>query len=215
MDRWSSGDPIVLREIWRGKVFEARPATVVEDAPDQTTLVIPGGVRCGVPFGEDGAELRLPDRPWRLEIRQRGPEPILSFAWPDAAYSVLRWPTDEGASVWYVNLQRPLERTPIGFDTTDHVLDLLVRADGTWTWKDEEELAEAVHLGLFTPDQAAAFRAEGERAVSRILDREPPFDHDWISWRPDPSWPEPSLPDGWDRSFRSGASASPDDGNDG
>lgn len=199
MERWSPGDPIVLREIWRGRVFEARPATVVADAPEQTTLVILGGVRCGVPVGDDGDELRLPDRPWRLEIRQRGPEPILSFAWPDAAYSVLRWSIDDGVPVWYVNLQRPLERTAIGFDTTDHALDVLVRADGTWRWKDEEELADAVHLGLFTPDQASAFQAEGERALRRILHREPPFDRDWSDWRPDPSWPVPTLIAAWDR----------------
>lgn len=196
MERWSPGDPIVLREIWRGSVFEARPAIVVDDAPEQTTLFIPGGVRCAVPVGDDGTELRLPDRPWRLEIRRRGPEPILSFAWPETAYSVLRWPTDEGASVWYVNLQRPLERTPIGFDTTDHALDLLVRADGSWTWKDEEELAEAVRLGLFTSDQALEFRDEGERALRRILDEDPPFDRDWTHWRPDPSWPLPSMTSG-------------------
>lgn len=199
MERWSPGDPIVLREIWRGRVFEARPATVVEDVPEQTTLVIPGGVSCGVPVAEGGAELRLPDRPWRLEVRRRGPEPILSFAWPNAAYSVLRWPTDEGVPVWYVNLQRPLERTPIGFDTTDHALDVLVTSDRRWTWKDEEELAEAVDLGLFTPDQASAFRAEGERALRRIVDRDPPFDRDWTDWRAEPSWPMPTLPEGWDR----------------
>jgi hypothetical protein len=199
MERWSPGDPIVLREIWRGKVFEARPATVVEDTPEQTTLVIPGGVGCGVPVGEDGAELRLPNRPWSLEIRQRGPEPILSFAWPDAAYSVLRWPTDEGVPAWYVNLQLPLERRPIGFDTTDHALDVLVHPDGTWSWKDEEELSDAVGLGLFTPEEATAFRAEGERALRRILRREPPFDRDWSGWHPAPSWPVPTLIAGWDR----------------
>ncbi|HEU4354138.1 MAG TPA: DUF402 domain-containing protein [Actinomycetota bacterium] len=199
MERWSTGDPIVLREIWRGRVFEARPATVVEDAPEQTTLVIPGGVRCGVPIGEDGAELRLPDRPWRLEVRQRGPEPILSFAWPETPYAVLRWTTEEGTPVWYVNLQRPLERTELGFDTADHALDVIVELDGSWAWKDEDELAEAVEHGLFTIEETERFRAEGERAVARILDREPPFDHDWSPWRPDPSWATPMLPDGWDR----------------
>jgi uncharacterized protein len=198
MERWSPGDPIVLREVWRGKVFEARPATVVEDAPEQTTLVIPGGVWCGVPVDEDGAELRLPDRPWRLEIRRRGPVPILSFAWPEAAYSVLRWPADEGLPVWYVNLQDPLQRTELGFDTTDHALDVIVELDGTWRWKDEDELEEAADNGLFTADEAAAFRADGNRAVARILDRAPPFDRDWSSWRPDPGWAIPSLPDGWD-----------------
>ena len=58
-------------------------------------LLLPGGVRCGVPIGPDGRELRLPDRPWHLEVRQRGDQPILSFAWPDTPYSVLLW-TAEG-----------------------------------------------------------------------------------------------------------------------
>jgi hypothetical protein len=42
-------------------------------------------------------------------------------------------------------------------------------------------------------------RADGERAVRRVLDRAPPFDRDWTAWRPDPSWPVPVLPEGWDR----------------
>lgn len=199
MERWSPGDAIVLREIWHGRVFEARPATVVEDAPEQTTLVIPGGVGCAVPVSEDGAELRLPDRPWHLEVRERGPNPILSFAWPGTPYAVLRWTTEETIPAWYVNLQEPLRRTAVGFDTVDHALDLVVGLDDTWTWKDEDELAQAVGDDLFTQDQAERFRAQGELALRRILDREPPFDRDWADWRPDPSWPLPTLPDGWDR----------------
>lgn len=198
MTRWSSGDAVLLRELWSGRVFAARPAIVVADEPGQTMLFVPGRVSCGLPIGDDGEELRLPDRPWHLEVRDRGANPILSFAWPDTRYAVLRWSTPEGAPVWYVNLQDPLRRTPLGFDTVDHALDVLVGLDGTWRWKDEEELAEAVDLGLFTDEEAAAFRAEGQRAAARILDREPPFDHDWSGWRPDPSWPTPSLPEGWE-----------------
>lgn len=199
MRRWSPGDAIVLREIWRGEVFEARPAIVVEDRPERTTLLVPGRVRCGVPVGEDGNHLRLPDRPWRLEERARGPNPVLSFAWPATPYAVLRWHTPDGVHAWYVNLQDPLRRAAIGFDTTDHALDVIVNADGSSEWKDEDELAQAVANGLFTSADAEHFRADGERAVARILDREPPFDRDWSSWRPDPSWPVPTLPAGWDR----------------
>ncbi len=199
MRRWSSGDPIVLRELWRGAVFAARPAIVVEDAPDRTTLLVPGGARCGVAIGDDGTELRVPDRPWRLEVRERGPSDVLSFAWPGEPYGVLRWHTPDRAHAWYVNLQDPLRRTRFGFDTVDHALDVLVRLDGTWTWKDEDELAEAVANGLFTPGDAERFRADGERAVQRILGGHPPFDRDWSSWRPDPAWPTPTLPEGWDR----------------
>jgi len=199
MRRWSPGDPVVIRELWRGEVFAARPATVVEDQPDRTTLLVPAGVTCGVPVDRDGAELRVPDRPWRLEVRERGPNDLLSFAWPDTSCAVLRWYAPDGMHAWYVNLQDPLRRTALGFDTTDHALDVIVALDGTWAWKDEDELAEAVAHGLFTAEDAERFRADGERAVARILDRQPPFDRDWSTWRPDPSWPAPTLPEGWDR----------------
>jgi uncharacterized protein len=197
--RRSPGDAVLVREVWRRRVFEARPAIVVQDAAEQTMLLVPGGIACGLPIGDDGAEIRLPDRPWHLEVRERGPSPILSFAWPETPYAVLRWSTEEGTPIWYVNLQDPLRRTALGFDTVDHALDVIVELDGTWRWKDEDELAEAVARGLFTPDRAATFRVDGERAVARILDREPPFDRDWGGWHPDPGWPVPSLPEGWDR----------------
>jgi len=194
-----TGEGIVIREVWHGRVFEARPTTVVQDEPDQTTLLLPGGVRFGLPIGQDGRELRLPDRPWHLEVRQRGDQPILSFAWPDTPYSVLLWTAEDRRRVWYVNLQDPLTRTSLGFDTVDHALDVVIELDrSAWRWKDEEELADAVQDGLFTPQEAAAFRASGERAVERILGGEPPFDRDWGDWRPDPSWPTPELRPGWD-----------------
>lgn len=181
-------------------MFEARPTIVVEDEPERTMLLLPGGVRCGIPVGADGRELRLPDRPWRLEVRPRGEQPILSFAWPDTPYSVLLWTAEEDRRVWYVNLQDPLTRSALGFDTVDHALDVVVELDrSSWRWKDEDELAEAVDRGLFTPAEASDFRAWGERAVERILSMEPPFDRSWDTWRPDPAWGVPELPDGWDR----------------
>jgi len=197
--RWSPGQPVVLRELWRGAVFAARPAIVVQDDPEQLAVVVPQRVRCAVPIDAGGAELRVPDRPWHLEVRERGPNDILSFAWPETPYAILRWHARDGVHAWYVNLQDPLRRTAIGFDTTDHALDAIVAIDGTWTWKDEDELAEAVAHGLFTAEDAERFRADGERAAARILDREPPFDRDWSHWHADPAWPEPSLPAGWDR----------------
>lgn len=162
-------------------------------------LFLPGRTRCGVPLGDDGHELRLPDRPWRLEVRPRGPQPILSFAWPDLPYAVLLWTTGSGHRAWYVNLQAPLDRTPIGFDTVDHALDLVIELDrSSWRWKDEEELDVAVRDGLFTEAEAEGFRAWGERARDRILAGDPPFDRDWTEWRPDPSWEVPELVTGWE-----------------
>ena len=80
---------------------------------------------------------------------------------------------------------------PIGYDTFDEKLDLIVRPDGSVEWKDEDELEQAAALGLV---DAEAVRAE----AARVLE-EWPFPTGWEDWRPDPDWPIPQLPDGWDR----------------
>jgi hypothetical protein len=197
---WQPGDSIVLRERWGSAIFEARPTTVVLDLPERTMLFVPADVVCALPIDDDGAELRMPDRPWHLELRPRGHSAILSFAWPDTPYAILLLLDNDGSPRgWYVNLQTPLARTPVGFDTVDHALDVLVTLDrSSWTWKDEDELAEAIALGLFTEADAASFRSWGERAVEHLVNRRPPFDVDWEDWRPDPTWTMPELPPDWD-----------------
>jgi len=106
---------------------------------------------------------------------------------------------DGSARSWYVNLEEPLRRTELGFDTLDHELDVIVELDGSWRWKDEDDLAESIRRGVIPAEEEPRLRADGERAVRRIVDREPPFDRDWSAWRPDPAWPLPVLPEGWDR----------------
>jgi predicted RNA-binding protein associated with RNAse of E/G family len=116
-----------------------------------------------------------------------------------AAHSVyVTWGKDGELVGWYVNLEEPWRESPFGFDTTDHLLDVWIDPDRGWRWKDEDELAEAVELGLFTPAKADAIRAEGERAIERIEAWSTPFDEGWETWRPDPDWPLPELPDSWD-----------------
>jgi len=100
---------------------------------------------------------------------------------------------------WYVNLETPWRRTALGYDSTDHLLDIWVDPDRRWRWKDENHLAEAVEIELFSQEQAREFRAEGERVIEQIEAWSGPFDEGWEIWRPDPTWPLPSVPDGWDR----------------
>ena len=200
MRRWSPGDVVVVRETWQGRPWQARAEVVVDDGEEELRLFLPNGIRWATAV-RAGEEIRLPEGDWDLDERRWLGGPILSFAWPDAAYAVLLFFAPDWSPLeWYVNLQDPLRRTSIGFDTTDHTLDVIVAPDrSSWRWKDEDELDAAIELGLYTHEQAAGFRAQGERAVERILRREPPFDRDWWDWRPDPAWPEPSLPDDWDR----------------
>jgi hypothetical protein len=197
---WQPGDAIALRERWGSAIFEARAATVVQDLPEQTMLFVPAGVVCAIGYDDEGIELRIPDRPWHLELRPRGDFDILSFAWPDTPYAILLLRNTDGSPRgWYVNIQSPLTRTPVGFDTVDHALDILVSIDrSSWTWKDEDELAEAIAIGLVTEADAASFRYWGERAVEHLVLHLPPFDETWEDWRPDPSWPAPELPMRWD-----------------
>ncbi|HLG00482.1 MAG TPA: DUF402 domain-containing protein, partial [Acidimicrobiia bacterium] len=100
---------------------------------------------------------------------------------------------------WYVNLESPWARTPIGFDGVDHVLDIRVADDlSSWSWKDEDELAWSLEMGMMTAAEADAARAEGERVISLIESRAWPFNADWSAWEPDPEWPVPEVPTGWD-----------------
>lgn len=201
MRRFDTGRTVALREIWHGGVWSARPATVVTDDDDVQMFYVPIGARWMSPRDEGGTVLRARRERWVLGESTWEDHHVLSFAWPGVGHAVLLF-FDRAWSptIWYVNVQEPLRRSSVGFDTMDHDLDVLVALDGTSVrWKDEDELLEDVRLGNYTQDEAATFRAEGERGVRRILDREPPLDRDWTTWRPDASWPPPTLPAGWDR----------------
>jgi hypothetical protein len=194
--RRSPGDHVVLRELWRGHVWYARPAIVVSDEPHLRMFFVPPHVTALVPVDDDGRTLRLYRDRWRLERQRRGDTGVLSFAFSDAAYAVMLMSGADGLVGYYVNLQAPLQPTRLGYDTTEHVLDVTITPDrSSWAWKDEDELAEAVAAGLFTEEDERSFRAWGERAVAHVIEQRAPFDRDWSGWRPDPSWTEPALPE--------------------
>jgi hypothetical protein len=96
----------------------------------------------------------------------------------------------------YINLEDPWLRTAIGFDSRDVYLDLVAGPDGDdWRWKDEDELAWVVEQGRIDASRAVQIRADGERAVQAVrklgsLDQ-------WKTWRPDPRWHIPTVPERW------------------
>jgi predicted RNA-binding protein associated with RNAse of E/G family len=192
------GESAALREIWEGRIWSARPVTVVEDAEEQITLFIRAGARWMAPF-RNGQRLKIQQAEYEL-MEQPYKAHVLSFAWPgNPAAVLLFYGSDWSPSHWYVNLEDPLRRSPVGFDTLDHKLDVIVELDGSWSWKDEDQFVEVIDRGLLDPGQGRGLRNEAEGAVRRIVEHEPPFDRDWYGWRPDPAWPPPTLPDGWDR----------------
>jgi predicted RNA-binding protein associated with RNAse of E/G family len=198
---WRRGDHIVLREVWRDRVWSALPSVVVEDQPEIRLLYMPGGTTTMHASDPAGHELRLyMDGEWTMAARTVA-NSMLSFSHPRMAHAVLAfWDPERRFVGWYINLETPLRPDPLGFAFVDHCLDLVVSADrSSWRWKDEDELDEAIERGIFSPRDAKEFRAEGERVLRQLMDGEPPFDRDWAEWRPDPSWGIPGLPDGWER----------------
>lgn len=198
MRAFEPGRAAALREIWEGRIWSARPVTVVQDAEEQITLFTPAGAHWMAPF-RDGRRLKIQEPEFEL-VEQPYKAHVLSFAWPGSSAAVLLfYESDWSPSNWYINLEDPLRRSPVGFDTLDHKLDVIMELDGSWRWKDEDQLAQIVERGLLHPEDEKRLRAEAEDAVRRILQHEQPFDRDWFGWRPDPSWRAPALPAGWDR----------------
>ena len=177
----------VWRDLHDGRVWRAQACRIVEESEETIALWMPEGAPAKVPAGG----LRIPGDDWEL-IDKVNSRDQLCVARPGEAYSIYVYWTEEGdLDEWYVNFERPLRRSPVGFDTFDEKLDLIVRRDGTYRWKDEDELELAAKAGLLDAD---AVRAEAQRVLE-----EWPFPTGWEDWRPDPEWPIPQLPDGWER----------------
>lgn len=206
MRRFAPGETIVLRDVLRGRVLAARPATMVRDDDDGWMLYIPVGTVWAAP-GDDHDDVvaaKMDGRVWTLRAQTWTGTHVLSFAWPETGHAILHfWDETWTPRSWYVNVEAPLRRSELGFDTLDHDLDVVVAPDrSAWEWKDEEDVALGVERGVYSPEDATAFRREAERGLRRLIDHEPPFDREWSDWRPDPSWPVPELPHGWDRVAR-------------
>lgn len=196
---YSPGGHVLLREIWRGEVWSVRPVTVVQDTPDLIALYIARGTPWKGPVSLGGEKLRLPTDEWALaDDIWRGA--VLRLTRPGDSHSTLAlWDSRGRFTSWYLNMEAPLRRSATGFDYMDQTLDIVVKPDfKTWSWKDEDEMEEAVAGGVYSEDQAREIRAEGERALARLLAREPPLDEPWEHWRPEPSWLVPVLTPGWE-----------------
>jgi hypothetical protein len=199
---WSSGDAALLRYVHDDRVSRIVPAVVVEDGPVGVGLFVRTGTATRVRARADGSpiprELPYAERfagEWALGDGLWGGRHMLMLVPAGAAYAFWAvWDEAWELQEWYVNLQEPLRPSRFGWDTADSVLDLVVAPDlSSWSWKDEDELREAVRLGRFTEEQAAELYAEGGRAMASIERRDWPFDRDWAGWRPDPSWAHPRL----------------------
>ena len=202
---WEPGRQILQQDLWESRLLTSRPVTVVEDRPDLLALYTHPGApfrsatlvrRYDIPLVERVEMIR---REWALTERVSGEYHVLTLTPPNSFHSVwLFWSTDWQLRVWYVNLQAPIRRTRRGIVLLDYALDIFIRPDMTWSWKDEDEFQDLHRRGILSDREVEAARAEGERMVDVIESNGPPFCDGWERWRASPEWPVPAIPADWD-----------------
>ncbi len=180
---------LAWRETWRGGVWRAIALRLVERNGDRLLLWHPQGTPALVPYAGDRL-LRVPGGDdWELV---EAPSPVASVGVVElgARHSTwLHW-RDGVFDGWYVNFERGHVLTSCTLDLVDEKLDLVIRPDGRLRVKDFDELLEAARTGYLRAGEVL------DEAV-RVL-RDPPWPNGLEDFRPDPSWPTPKLPEGWD-----------------
>jgi hypothetical protein len=205
--RYAPGQWVVHRHFTRDRLESVRLARVV--AHDEAGLLI--WVHQGSPVVVrhtlDGRNMRdMPFDEWVEQPTELVPatwlaHSVLMFLPAGAAHSVWWFwsPTGEFEG-WYVNLEEPNVFWDHGVDTVDQDLDIVVHADRTWQWKDEDEFTERLAFpDHYWVSDGPAVWAEGNAMVKLIESGAFPFDGTWCDWRPGDGWQAPPMPEGWDR----------------
>ncbi len=134
----------------------------VEDSSQVVALFLPKGSLWKRPFDANGMPKRIPAGDWTLGD-DVWTNDVLRLSIPEQRFSLLPIRDDDGElRFWYINIETAFRRTALGFDYVDQTLVIIVSPDLTeWRWKDEDELAEAVTLGVYTSEDAEDIRAAG------------------------------------------------------
>jgi predicted RNA-binding protein associated with RNAse of E/G family len=191
----SSAQPsvVLFRSLFRGRLLYCTPGWLLEETAAQVvTALVPGAqtlqlvtprakvIRAVADCREQTAIV-----PWHTNrvvwLMPFNAAHAIGHFWNEASNQFLGY---------YINLQAPLRRTSVGFDSCDHVLDIVIAPDGSWRWKDEDEFEEAIQVGLFSPAEAADVRAEGERVIGGLPGLLPTG---WENWRSPPHWSVSTL----------------------
>ncbi|HEX3590268.1 MAG TPA: DUF402 domain-containing protein [Pseudonocardiaceae bacterium] len=203
---FAPGSTAVRRDVLRGKVWTATPNRVLADSAGVVVLTCWPGVGMLSPTtwihwlrtGDDAVRKQaipnLAAGTWELgDWTWRDTTLVSRFASGDH-FSVHRF-LSGGPAEWYVNFERPYRRTPIGIDTFDLLVDLVVSPDlSSHRWKDEDEYAQGRRLGLIDDATHAHVDHARERVLGLLAAAEGPFAEDWSGFRPEPHWPLPVLP---------------------
>jgi hypothetical protein len=199
--RWQPGDSVLLRNtgFFVGEAW-ATPHIVVQDSEELVVLYRPEGTVYEV--WDIVAE--------RLESRSPTRMDMLRLMWPgrwcavelffDTGRGVPHYPHFGGSDrfrAWKVNIEAPFKRFDLGFDTTDHFLDIIVKPDRSYFWKDHEFVQTWHGRGAYTLNEVERLYAAG-RALEPLIEAGlSPFDDEWTSWQPGGLPVKPVVPRAW------------------
>ena len=167
------------------------PYRVVRDDDELAALWLPRGSKGMLWRNPPGQPRELVEGEWRRET--------LRLMFPGLAYSVwLSWEgEDRHFTTYYVNFEEPFRRTPVGFDTNDHALDILVARDLTWQWKDKDEFEGLITSGQYSAEFGETVRTAAAGVLERIAAGAEPFDGRWLEWQAPAEWELPNLHPRW------------------
>ena len=203
------GTHITVRNVWHGRVFSAHPFTVIEETRELIATYIAPGTIWKHPTDLEGNDIRMPHGEWALRDDVWYGHGALRIFLRGAAHSVMVFLAarevsshpGKGGDVdrWYINLEEPFRKTPIGLDARDNHLDVVFPGDlSSHRWKDEHELDEHHRLGGVSAEEVEAIREEARRAIAWVHDGHPAVDNRWRGWSPPPEWSIPTLATGWE-----------------
>ena len=197
---WQPGDVVVLRNVRSGWVPWIAPMRVVQDTGNFVALFLDIGTSYRRLGGPDGH----PNRDYinassSVESTWTAHRALHLIRAGDSHSTVAMWDESGNFVCWYINFQQPIRRTPLGFDTLDLTLDLVIEPNLTdWHWKDEGEFERGIEAGLYTPSDLDRLKGYGLAIVEDARLGASPFADSWEHWGPDPTWAIPTLSPGWD-----------------
>lgn len=200
---WQRGDKIT----WTYKdptfpdLVDLRPVTVVADDDHHLAVWLAPGTRMLHQVIADGSDIRSlegADRftaPRAQAVRDWTGSGILAVFQPKTMYSVWFFETQSGLrDSYYINIELPFTRTAEGIVSSDLVLDVVVKADHSFTYKDGDELEFAHQAGVLTSTRVKEIQRAAADAIKTVNHWGFPFNAGFEVFKPDHSWQVPALP---------------------
>ena len=204
---WKMGEVVVWRGIYNQRIWHAMPMIVVKDSPQETALALLPGSDGFAPEdyskGKQNGKRRwnFVDKPWKLDKHIWHTNRVLVLVEPQKYYSIDHfWNHDLNKfECYYVNFQLPFQRGHCGVDALDLELDLVIKPDLSYEWKDVDEYQKGIDSGIIPYEWTQEIESAKKEILEKLAGRKYPFDGSWLNWLPDPSWSAPKLPADWDK----------------